>query len=139
MKDSGFAIVVSGMLAAVMVPVIGQAMRAVPNQAAPATAIEQPVVDRSWPDRSYRVEWDETHIPEEVAASTKIAVAVTVRNNGNRVWPASRYSWRITGSVTNGWWCGTASAPVFHATFAEAVERCCRLAWQHQLNQDPTC
>jgi hypothetical protein len=50
-----------------------------------------------WPDQAYRVEWEEAHIPEEVAASSKIAIPVTVRNNGDRAWPASQvfvsYHW----------------------------------------------
>jgi hypothetical protein len=51
----------------------------------------------AWPDQAYRVEWDEIHVPEDVSASVKIAVPATVRNSGNRVWPASEvfisYHW----------------------------------------------
>jgi hypothetical protein len=50
-----------------------------------------------WPDQAYRVEWTAAHIPAEVAAGVRIAVPVTVRNDGNRTWPASQvfvsYHW----------------------------------------------
>src|SRR5688572_11357837 len=78
MKHSHLTILVAGMIAAVTVPAGGQA----PDQ---------------WPDQAYRVEWEEAHIPEEVAASAKIAIPVSVRNNGDRAWPASQvfvsYHW----------------------------------------------
>ena len=66
-----FAIIVSGMLAAVTVSIAGQV-----------------VVGSRWPDQEYRVEWVEVHMPAEVAAGVRIAVPVTMRNSGNRVWPA---------------------------------------------------
>lgn len=54
------------------------------------------MIDR-WPDEAYRVEWEAAHIPQEVSASTRIAVPVTVRNTGNRLWPVSEvfvaYHW----------------------------------------------
>ena len=54
------------------------------------------MIDR-WPDEAYRVEWEAAHIPQEVSASTRITVPVTVRNTGNRVWPVSEvfvaYHW----------------------------------------------
>ena len=61
---------------------------------APAQAVVGPT---PWPDQAYRVEWAEVHIPAEVAAGVRIAVPVTMRNSGNRVWPASQvfvsYHW----------------------------------------------
>jgi hypothetical protein len=84
LNNSGFTVIVFAMIAAVTVSAGGHAN-------------PQVVVDKSWPDQAYRVEWLEAHIPEEVAANVKIAIPVTVRNNGNRVWPASQvfvaYHW----------------------------------------------
>ena len=62
--------IVSSMLAAVTVSIAGQV-----------------VVGSRWPDQEYRVEWAEVHMPAEVAAGVRIAVPVTMRNSGNRVWP----------------------------------------------------
>ena len=82
MTHSKLAILVAGIIAVVTVPVGGDAGR---------SALEP------WPDQAYRVEWEEAHIPEEAAASAKIAIPVTVRNNGDRAWPASQvfvsYHW----------------------------------------------
>src|SRR5687768_15218921 len=84
LNNSGFTIIVFAMLAAVTVSAGGQ-------------AIQQPVADTSRPDKAYRVEWEEAHTPTEVAAHITIAVPVTVRNSGNRIWPASEvfvaYHW----------------------------------------------
>ena len=89
--------VVVRMIAAVMVLVIGHAVHASPDRAALAAVSEQPVAGPVWPDRAYRVEWEEAHIPAEAATGSTIAVAVAVRNNGDRVWPASQvfvsYHW----------------------------------------------
>jgi hypothetical protein len=95
-KDSG-VIVVSGVAAAVVMLAAGHAARVLPAQTALAAAIESPAAGPAWPDRAYRVEWEEIHIPEEMAVGTKIAVPVTLRNAGDRVWPASQvfvtYHW----------------------------------------------
>ena len=97
MKNSGFTIIASGMLAAVSVSIFGHAVRTVLDQSALAAVIQQPAVEMPWPDQEYRVEWAEVHIPAEVAAGVKIAVPVAMRNAGNRVWPASQvfvsYHW----------------------------------------------
>jgi urease beta subunit len=82
MKHSHLTFVVFSTIAAVTVSVSGHAASGAPD---------------AWPDQAYRVEWEEAHIPEDVAASAKIAMPVTVRNNGDRAWPASQvfvsYHW----------------------------------------------
>lgn len=83
-----------------LAPVIGWPVRLalVALMVLPATAAGQ-----EWPGEAYRVEWEEAHIPEEVAASGRIAVPVTLRNSGNRVWPASQvfvsYHWFRDGKL----------------------------------------
>lgn len=56
-----------------------------------------------WPDEAYRVEWEEAHIPTEVAPSVRLAVPVTLRNTGDRAWPASQvfvaYHWLRDGRL----------------------------------------
>jgi hypothetical protein len=56
-----------------------------------------------WPDQAYRVEWEEAHLPEEVAANVTIAVPLTLRNSGDRAWPASQvfvsYHWLRDGKL----------------------------------------
>jgi hypothetical protein len=82
MTRSRLPFIVLCMIAGVTVPAGGDAMRA-PQDA--------------WPDQAYRVEWEEAHLPDEVAATITIAVPVTLRNTGNKVWPASQvvvsYHW----------------------------------------------
>ncbi|HET9013630.1 MAG TPA: hypothetical protein VFN38_17525 [Gemmatimonadaceae bacterium] len=60
-------------------------------------ALSQPAAGPPWPEQSYRVEWSEAHVPAEVAAGIRVAVPVAVRNDGDRVWPASQvfvsYHW----------------------------------------------
>jgi len=60
-------------------------------------------VDQAWPNEAYRVEWEESHVPEEVAAKSTIAVPMIVKNNGNLVWPASQvfvsYHWFRDGKL----------------------------------------
>src|SRR5688572_32307305 len=89
LNNSSFTIIVFAMIAAVTVSAGGQAI--------------QPVVDTSRPDQAYRVEWEETHTPTEVAARITIAVPVTVRNSGNRIWPSSEvfvaYHWLRDGRL----------------------------------------
>jgi hypothetical protein len=89
LNNSGFTIIVFAMIAAVTVSARGQAI--------------QPVVDTSRPDPAYRIEWEEAHTPAEVAARITIAVPVTVRNSGNRIWPASEvfvaYHWLRDGRL----------------------------------------
>jgi hypothetical protein len=84
MKHSNLTIIVAGMIAASTASAGGDAARVAPDP---------------WPDQAYRVEWEEAHIPEEVAANIKIAVPVTLRNTGNRVWPGSQvfvsYHWLL--------------------------------------------
>lgn len=62
-----------------------------------AAAVSQPAANAPWPDESYRVEWVEAHVPETVAPNVRIAIPVTLRNDGDRVWPASQvfvsYHW----------------------------------------------
>ena len=95
MTNTGLAF--SVMTATAKLLIIGQALRLVPEQTAVAAFTEGPVADREWPDRAYRVEWEDAHVPEEVVTSSKVAVPVTVRNSGVRVWPASEvfvsYHW----------------------------------------------
>jgi hypothetical protein len=82
MIPANLTVIVLSLIAGLTAPVTGHATRTVPE---------------AWPDQAYRVEWQEPHIPDEVVAQRKIAVAVTVRNAGNRVWPASQvvvsYHW----------------------------------------------
>jgi hypothetical protein len=54
-----------------------------------ASLVERAARDRSWPSDPYRVKWEEAHVPAEVAANVTMAVPVTVRNIGNRKWPAA--------------------------------------------------
>ena len=67
------------------------------NLSASAAAVEQAGPNKSWSPEAYRVQWEDPQIPEEAAANLKIAVPVTVRNIGNRIWPASQvfvaYHW----------------------------------------------
>jgi hypothetical protein len=90
LNNSGFTIIAFVLIAAVTVSAGGQ-------------AIQQPAADKSWPGHAYRVEWEETHTPTEVAARVTIAVPVTVRNSGNRIWPASEvfvaYHWLRDGRL----------------------------------------
>ena len=82
MTGAHLPLIVLGMIAAATMPAIGDAARAAPEP---------------WPDQAYRVEWEDAHVPEDVATKTRIAVPVTLRNTGNRVWPASQvvvsYHW----------------------------------------------
>lgn len=64
-----------------------QALRAAADRPL-ATAVAQ-APERAWPNEAYRVEWEEAHVPEEAAANLVLAVPVTLRNAGNRVWPVS--------------------------------------------------
>jgi len=84
----GSLIGVSGLAAAAVVLAVGQGV---------AAGVGPLVPGPGWPDRAYRVEWVDTHIPGEVVAGTKIAVPVTVRNSGDQLWPASEvfvsYHW----------------------------------------------
>ena len=71
----------------VLLALLGGATGAVAGQAAAP----------AWPDPAYRVEWAEAHGPAEVSAGVRIAVPVTMRNDGNRMWPSSQvfvsYHW----------------------------------------------
>jgi len=82
---------------ALMAVTVLAACDAVASLSAPAAAVEQAVLNKSWSAEAYRVQWEDPQIPDEVAANLKIAVPVTVRNIGNRVWPASQvfvaYHW----------------------------------------------
>jgi hypothetical protein len=53
--------------------------------------------DQAWLDEAYRVGWEEAHVPQEAAANVVLAVPVTLRNRGNRIWPTSQvfvaYHW----------------------------------------------
>ena len=84
-------------LRALMAVTVLVACHALANQSASAAAIEQAVLNKSWSAEAYRVQWEDPQIPEEVAANVKMAVPVTVRNVGNRVWPTSQvfvaYHW----------------------------------------------
>ena len=64
-----------------------QTLRAAPDR--PAGAASAPALRQEWPSEAYRVEWEEAHVPQEAAANLMLAVPVTLRNSGNRVWPAS--------------------------------------------------
>ncbi len=126
-------------LLALMAVMVSGAYDAEPNQSVLAAGIQQPVADTPWPDQAYRVEWAEVHLPAEVAPGVRIAVPVTMRNSGNRVWPASQvfvsYHWFRDDRLLV--WDGERTP--CHATCAPAVERHCRFAWQHHPNQDRTC
>jgi hypothetical protein len=97
LKHSRVTIIVSGMLAAATVSIGCHAVRAVLDPSVLAAGIQQAVADNPWTDQAYRVEWAEVHLPVEVAPGVRIAVPVTMRNTGNRVWPASQvfvsYHW----------------------------------------------
>jgi hypothetical protein len=90
-------VVVSGLASAAMVLAGGHAVPALSDQIVLAAEIEQSAARPAWPDRAYRVEWADVHIPGEVVTRSKVAVPVTVRNVGNQVWPASEvfvsYHW----------------------------------------------
>ena len=75
-------------------PVIGWPVRLalIALMVMPVTTTDQTVraaQGQAWPNEAYRVEWEESHVPTEAAANTTLAVPVTLRNSGNRVWPAS--------------------------------------------------
>src|SRR5262245_48663712 len=53
-----------------------------------ATAGAQ-AAQQEWPSEAYRVEWEEAHVPQEAAAEQTLAVPVTLRNSGNKIWPTS--------------------------------------------------
>jgi hypothetical protein len=88
MKHLDFTFIISSMMAALTVSVGGHAARTVPDP---------------WPDEAYRVKWEEPHIPAEAPPKTRIAIPVTLRNNGNRVWPESQvfvaYHWLRDGRL----------------------------------------
>ena len=96
MTNSGF-VAFSGIATAAMMLLDGLALRVLPDYTASAAVIEQPAAGPGWPDRAYRLQWEVAHIPDQVATSTVVAVPVAVRNNGDRVWPASQvfvsYHW----------------------------------------------
>ena len=62
-------------------------LRAAPDR--PAAAASARALGQEWPSEAYRVEWEEAHVPQEAAANLMLAVPVTLRNSGNRLWPAS--------------------------------------------------
>ena len=78
-----------------------QTLRAAPDR--PAAAAGAGALEQEWPSEAYRVEWEEAHVPQEVAANLMLAVPVTLRNSGNRVWPASlvfiSYHWFLDSKV----------------------------------------
>ncbi len=129
MENPGLTIIVSGMLAVMTGAIGGHAVRAVLVESLSAAVIQQPVVDTPWPDQAYRVEWEEAHIPEEVAANVMVAVPVTAAEQREQgVARLAGIRCRTTGSVTIASSCGTASARLCHATSEPAVERSCRSA-----------
>ena len=91
------------LLRALMAVTVLAACHEAGNLSASAAAVEQVVPNKSWSPEAYRVEWDEAHTPTEVAARITIAVPVTVRNSGNRMWPASEvfvaYHWLRDGRL----------------------------------------
>ena len=62
-------------------------LRAAPDR--PAAVAGARALGEEWPSEAYRVVWEESHVPQEAAANLILAVPVTLRNSGNRVWPAS--------------------------------------------------
>ena len=88
MKHSPVTFIVISMIVAATVSAGGHVALRVPDQ---------------WPDEAYRVDWEEAHIPQEVSASTRIAFPVTMRNTGDRPWPASQvfvsYHWLRDGRL----------------------------------------
>jgi hypothetical protein len=63
------------------------AMSAAPERSALTVVARRP--ELAWPNEAYRVQWEEAHVPPEVAANMVLAVPVTLQNSGNRAWPAS--------------------------------------------------
>jgi hypothetical protein len=64
-----------------------QTVRAAPDTPAAPVVAQAPA--QAWPAEAYRVEWYEAHVPQEAATNRVLAVPVTLRNSGNRAWPAS--------------------------------------------------
>jgi len=52
---------------------------------------------------AYRVNWEDAHVPQEAAPGLMLAVPLTLRNTGGRVWPASvvyvSYHWFRDGAL----------------------------------------
>jgi hypothetical protein len=72
---------------AVTVLVAGHAVRTAAHEAASALVAQAP--EPAWSNEAYHVEWEEAYVPPEAAANLVLAVPVTLRNGGTRVWPAS--------------------------------------------------
>jgi hypothetical protein len=65
----------------------GRIVRAESGPNATTGAAQAP--ELAWPAAAYRVAWEEAYVPEEGAPNLMLAVPVTFRNSGNKVWPAS--------------------------------------------------
>jgi hypothetical protein len=84
-------------LIALVMPVMlaYDAVSAAPERPAVTVVAQRPGL--AWPNEAYRVQWEEAHVPPEAAANIVLAVPVTLRNSGNRMWPTSRvflaYHW----------------------------------------------
>jgi hypothetical protein len=78
-----------------------QTVRAEPGVAATTGAAQAP--ELAWPNEAYRVDWEEAYVPLEADANRMQAVPVTLRNSGNKVWPASvvfvSYHWFRDGKL----------------------------------------
>jgi hypothetical protein len=83
-------------------PVIGWSVR-LALVALMVMPVSTRALGQQWPNEAYRVEWEEAHIPDEVAANVTIAVPVTLRNTGDRAWPAAQvlvsYHWFRDGKL----------------------------------------
>ena len=70
-----------------------------------AAVIGPAAAEPEWASAAYRVEWEESHVPQEAGTKVRIAVPVTVRNLGNRAWPASEvfvsYHWFRDGRLVH--------------------------------------
>jgi hypothetical protein len=90
-------------VAAVMVALAGQAVRTAPDNSAVSAFRGPAPANQAWASAAYRVEWEESHVPTEAGTKMRIAVPVTLRNIGNRVWPASAvfvaYHWLRDGRL----------------------------------------
>jgi hypothetical protein len=74
-------------LMVVCVTDVFEGVHAAPLQAATVGTAQSP--ESAWPEKAYRVDWVEADVPEEAAPNVILAMPVTLRNTGDRVWPAS--------------------------------------------------
>jgi hypothetical protein len=99
-------------LMAVAASVACQAARSTPGQFAATAPVVQAAAAPPSSSAAYRVLWEEAHVPVEAAAKIVMAVPVTVRNIGNKKWPAASvflaYHWFRDGHLV--FWDGERTA-----------------------------